>query len=112
MPNVFQSDGSVAGDHFAVVVSRYNEPITAKLLDGVQYGDDAYSILEGADCVAILTEWNEFRALDLTRVRELLAHPVMVDLRNIYKPSEMAGAGFAYYSVGRPSVQPDGEEQV
>jgi len=78
----------------------------AKLLDGVQYGDDAYSVLDGADCVAILTEWNEFRALDLARVRDLLAHPVMVDLRNIYKPSEMAAAGFAYYSVGRPSVPP------
>ena len=78
----------------------------AKLLDGVDYGTDAYAVLEGADCVAILTEWNEFRALDLSRVRELLARPVMVDLRNIYKPAEMAAAGFAYYSVGRPPVVP------
>ena len=78
----------------------------AKLLDGVDYGEDAYSVLDGADCVAILTEWNEFRALDLARVRDLLAHPVIVDLRNIYKPTEMAAAGFAYYSVGRPSVPP------
>ncbi len=78
----------------------------AKLLQGVEYGHDAYTVLEGADCVAILTEWNEFRALDLSRVRDLLAQPVMVDLRNIYKPAEMAAAGFAYYSVGRPSVPP------
>ena len=77
-----------------------------KLLDGVDYGDDAYAVLDGADCVAILTEWNEFRALDLSRVRELLAQPVMVDLRNIYKPTEMAAAGFAYYSVGRPTMPP------
>ncbi len=79
----------------------------ARLLNGVDYAGDAYAALKGADCVAILTEWNEFRALDLSRVRDLLGQPVMVDLRNIYKPSEMAAAGFAYYSVGRPSVPPE-----
>ena len=84
----------------------------AKLLDGVDYGSDAYSILDGADCVAILTEWNEFRALDLSRVHDLLAHPVMVDLRNIYKPGEMAAAGFAYYSVGRPSMPAGNDPQA
>ncbi len=84
----------------------------AKLLEGVEYGSDAYAILEGADCVAILTEWNEFRALDLSRVHDLLAHPVMVDLRNIYKPGEMAAAGFAYYSVGRPSMPPGNDPQA
>ena len=84
----------------------------AKLLEGVEYGNDAYAVLAGADCVAILTEWNEFRALDLSRVHELLAHPVIVDLRNIYKPGEMAAAGFAYYSVGRPSMTPGNDPQA
>ncbi len=63
---------------------------------------DAYDALDGADGVAILTEWNEFRALDLTRVKSLLKRPLMVDLRNIYRPATMVAAGFDYHSVGRP----------
>jgi UDPglucose 6-dehydrogenase len=74
-----------------------------KLLD-LRIFPDAYAAIEGADGVVILTEWNEFRALDLTRVKQLLKHPLMVDLRNIYRPDEMAKAGFAYISVGRPPV--------
>jgi len=54
--------------------------------------------------VAILTEWNEFRALDLKRVKTLLKRPVMIDLRNIYNPEDMAQAGFTYSSIGRPSA--------
>jgi UDPglucose 6-dehydrogenase len=75
-----------------------------KLLPGVEWCDDVYGPLQGADCVAILTEWNEFRALDLGRVKRLLKRPVMVDLRNIYNPEDMARAGFAYTSIGRVSV--------
>jgi UDPglucose 6-dehydrogenase len=67
---------------------------------------DAYSALEGADGVVILTEWNEFRALDLGKMRELLKRPLMVDLRNIYRPEDMADAGFTYVSVGRATVSP------
>ncbi len=74
-----------------------------RLLPGVEWAKDAYGALEGADCVAILTEWNEFRALDLKRVKTLLKRPVMVDLRNIYNPDDMAAAGFAYSSIGRPA---------
>ena len=62
---------------------------------------DAYEALKGADGVVILTEWNEFRALDLNRVKSLLKSPLMVDLRNIYRPAQMASAGFKYVSVGR-----------
>ncbi|HJW40265.1 MAG TPA: UDP-glucose/GDP-mannose dehydrogenase family protein [Rhizomicrobium sp.] len=65
---------------------------------------DAYDALTGADGVVILTEWNEFRALDVARAKSLLKHPLMVDLRNIYKPAQMAGAGFTYVSVGRATV--------
>ncbi len=74
----------------------------AKVLDGVEFCEDAYDAMEGSDAVVIVTEWNEFRALDLNRVRDLLSEPIMVDLRNIYRPDEMAAAGFRYYSIGRP----------
>ncbi len=77
-----------------------------KLLPGVAFREDAYAALEGADCLVILTEWNEFRALDLRRVRQLLSQPLIVDLRNIYKARDMAAAGFVYHSVGRPSFAP------
>jgi UDPglucose 6-dehydrogenase len=76
-----------------------------KLLD-VQFCKSGYEALSGADAVVILTEWNEFRALDLKRVRALMKTPMMIDLRNIYRPSQMAEAGFHYASVGRRSVTP------
>lgn len=66
--------------------------------------DDAYSAISKADGVVILTEWNEFRALDLRKARELLKQPLMIDLRNIYRPEEMAREGFAYFSIGRPGA--------
>ncbi len=74
-----------------------------KLLE-IDFCKDAYEALEGADGVVILTEWNEFRALDLPRVKKLLKTPLMVDLRNIYRPAQMAQAGFRYVSVGRASA--------
>ena len=73
-----------------------------ELFEGVDYAEGPYQALEGADAVVILTEWDEFRALDLERVKALLNAPVMVDLRNIYRPDLMAEKGFDYYSVGRP----------
>jgi len=69
----------------------------------MQYCADAYEALQGADGVVILTEWNEFRALDLPKVKAALKTPLMVDLRNIYRPAQMAAAGFRYVSVGRSS---------
>ena len=67
----------------------------------LDYRKDTYDALTGADGVVILTEWNEFRALDLPRVKAALKAPLMVDLRNIYRPAQMAEAGFRYTSVGR-----------
>ncbi|MBT3359883.1 MAG: UDP-glucose/GDP-mannose dehydrogenase family protein [Rhodospirillales bacterium] len=75
-----------------------------KLLDGVEWCDDSYATMPGADVVAIITEWNEFRLLDLGWVKELLNEPVMVDLRNIYNRKEMAAAGFTFHCVGRPDL--------
>ncbi len=74
----------------------------AKLLPDVAWCDDAYLAMEGAEALVIVTEWNEFRALDLNRMRKQLKAPVLVDLRNIYNPSEMVAAGFDYSCVGRP----------
>ena len=76
----------------------------AKKLLNIELCADAYEALKGADGVAILTEWNEFRALDLDRVKTLLKRPLMVDLRNIYRSAHMAAAGFKYVSVGRADV--------
>ncbi|UCH75270.1 MAG: UDP-glucose/GDP-mannose dehydrogenase family protein [Rhodospirillales bacterium] len=77
-------------------------PEARKLLRDVVWCDDAYSTVENADAVVIITEWNEFRLLDLERIKNLMTQPVMVDMRNIYKPAEMAAAGFDYVSIGRP----------
>ncbi|WP_022728625.1 UDP-glucose dehydrogenase family protein [Fodinicurvata sediminis] len=76
-----------------------------RLLSGVDWREDAYAALEGADALVLLTEWNEFRGLDLARVRRLLAQPVVVDLRNIYTPQEMNAAGLNYHSIGRPPLR-------
>jgi UDPglucose 6-dehydrogenase len=74
----------------------------AKLLDQVTYCEDAYECAKGADALLIVTEWEQFRALDLPRLKELMKAPVIIDLRNIYRHDEVAHAGFAYHSIGRP----------
>ena len=72
-----------------------------EMLEGVSWCDDTYETMADADAVVIVTEWNEFRALDLDRMKDLMRKPVMVDLRNIYNPDEMLVAGFDYHCVGR-----------
>jgi len=72
------------------------------LLAGVEWCDDAYDTMPDADVLVIITEWNQFRALDLDRVKSLMKAPVMVDLRNIYEPQSMEEDGFQYFSIGRP----------
>jgi UDPglucose 6-dehydrogenase len=74
------------------------------MLKDVDFASDAYGCAEGASALVILTEWNQFRTLDLARVRKLLARPLLIDLRNIYKPSDMAEHGFTYVSIGRPPI--------
>jgi len=81
-----------------------------ELIDGVTWCETSYDAVEGSDVVAILTEWNEFRALDLDRVKSLMKRPCMVDYRNIYNPDEMAAAGFDYSCVGRPGATPSAAE--
>jgi UDPglucose 6-dehydrogenase len=70
----------------------------------VIYCDSVYDCADGADALVIVTEWEQFRALDLNRLRSLMARPIIVDLRNIYRPEEMRRLGFAYAGIGTPTV--------
>ncbi|MEW6255676.1 MAG: UDP-glucose/GDP-mannose dehydrogenase family protein [Pseudomonadota bacterium] len=72
----------------------------------VSYGTGPYDVAEGADCLVIITEWDAFRALDFDRLKSIMRQPVLVDLRNIYVPEQMAQLGFTYESVGRPTGAP------
>ena len=72
------------------------------MLDNVVFGEGPYEIAEGADALVVVTEWDAFRALDFTRLRQLMARPVLVDLRNVYRREEIQRHGFHYVSVGRP----------
>ena len=74
------------------------------ILSGVTFAADAYDCATGSDALMIATEWEQFRALDLKRLKQALKRPVIVDLRNIYRPSDMRNHGFTYHSVGRPPV--------
>lgn len=76
-----------------------------ELLDDVTWCDNAYEVAKDADILAIITEWNEFRALDLARISESMDGDLLVDLRNIYKTLDMQGKGFDYVSVGRARVK-------
>jgi UDPglucose 6-dehydrogenase len=72
-----------------------------QVLSGIQFADDAYAAADGADVLVIVTEWDEFRALDLERVAASLRGKILVDLRNVYDPGEAEEAGLTYYGVGR-----------
>jgi UDPglucose 6-dehydrogenase len=71
------------------------------MITGIEYAANPYDAITGADVAVLITEWDAFRALDLDRVRDLMASPVMVDLRNVYNPADMAKHGIAYSSIGR-----------
>ena len=71
------------------------------MLSGVDYARSAYDCVTTADAICLVTEWDEFRALDLDRVKQLANAPILVDLRNVYRPEELRKRGFTYVSVGR-----------
>ncbi|MGC8873925.1 MAG: UDP-glucose dehydrogenase family protein, partial [Chloroflexia bacterium] len=77
-------------------------PRAEEILPWVTYCATAYDVAKGADALLVVTEWNEFKQLDMARVRDLMRTPVLLDGRNIYEPSEMRRLGFRYYGVGRP----------
>jgi UDPglucose 6-dehydrogenase len=76
------------------------------ILPGVELCKDAYEVARGADALILLTQWSEFRRLDLERIRRSMAYPLMVDGRNLYDPAEMVAKGFFYQPIGRPSQEP------
>jgi UDPglucose 6-dehydrogenase len=82
------------------------------VMNDVIYCDGPYACAENADALVIVTEWEQFRALDFDRLKQVMAQPVLVDLRNIYRPEEMARHGFVYDSVGRPPQEDDAIEVV
>ena len=82
------------------------DPEAIKVAQGIfgkqiTYAASTYDALKGADCLAIVTEWNEFRRPDFARMRSLMRSPVIFDGRNIFTPDEMKQSGFTYYSIGR-----------
>jgi UDPglucose 6-dehydrogenase len=76
-----------------------------KVFSGIEFASDAYAAAAGADVLVIVTEWDEFRALDLDKIADSLRGKVLVDLRNVYDPSEVAEAGLAHYGIGRGAVE-------
>jgi len=78
-----------------------NQVMAAETREGVSYCEDEYEAVSGADALILATEWNQFRSLDFSKMKELLARPIIVDLRNIYGPDRMRELGFEYTGVGR-----------
>ncbi|WP_454621670.1 UDP-glucose dehydrogenase family protein [Bradyrhizobium cenepequi] len=89
---------------------RAHDPVgmeqARKELPDIQYCDDPYECVTGADAMVVVTEWVQYRTLDLDRLKSLLRQPIVVDLRNIYRPEDMAAHGFSYESVGRAAEPP------
>ena len=75
--------------------------MAAKLNPNLHLAEDAYDLAQGVDALIVVTEWNEFKNLDLVRIKGSMAQPVMVDGRNIYDPARMVEMGFTYRGVGR-----------
>ncbi|MDQ3701932.1 MAG: UDP-glucose 6-dehydrogenase, partial [Chloroflexota bacterium] len=73
----------------------------ARLLPDAYYARDAYDAVDGADAAVLVTDWNEFKQLDLSRLRERMGRPVLIDGRNVYDPAIARDAGFLYYAIGR-----------
>jgi UDPglucose 6-dehydrogenase len=71
------------------------------MMENVRFAGSAYEVAEGADALVLVTEWNEFRSLDLVRLKSVMTTPVLVDLRNVYRPDEVVRHGFTYASIGR-----------
>jgi UDPglucose 6-dehydrogenase len=76
-------------------------PNTSRLLPDLQLAQDPYDLAAGCDAVIVCTEWNEFKHLDMARIKEIMRQPFIVDGRNLYEPEEMKRLGFVYRGVGR-----------
>jgi UDPglucose 6-dehydrogenase len=102
IPALQQAGANIAAyDPVAVAAAR-------QLLSQVEWCEDAYETAKDADAIVVLTEWNEFRGLDLWRLAAQMREPVLIDLRNIYSAGDVAKTPFIYPSIGRPTVVPGG----
>ncbi len=99
---ILQAAGAIIAAHDPAAMEH-----AKKVLNDVEWFDEPYAIADKADALVILTEWNEFRALQLDRIEASMNTPRLIDLRNIYKLQEMQSRGFHYVSIGRPDVQPN-----
>lgn len=97
-------EGSQVTAYDPAAMDRAREVLGSK----VEFRASPYDAAEGADALLILTEWEEFASLDLTRIRKALRYPIIIDGRNLYDSERMAALGFTYYSVGRAAAHPDG----
>ncbi len=86
--------------------------VAETLLPGTEWKSDAYEVARGADALVILTEWNEFKTLNLERIAEEMKTPLLIDLRCIYTLDEITGTPFIYHSIGRPAVMPSLRDSV
>ncbi len=75
--------------------------VARKIFKKIEYGKDPYDVAKGSDALLIITEWNQFRNLDLKRLQKIMKSPVFLDFRNIYEPAKMREMGFKYFAVGR-----------
>jgi len=94
----------------SAAISAYDPAIGRKGVNGlagIRWCEDAYAAATGAHALVILTEWNEFRGLDLFRIASLMREPVMIDLRNLYSPFDIAKTPFIYHSLGRAPLEPE-----
>ena len=89
---VFDPEGMIEAKK---IFSKYKSKIT--------WCKNVYNASENSEALVILTEWNQFRALDLIKLKKLMKRKIIIDLRNIYNPKEIKDNGFEYYSIGRPS---------
>ena len=75
-----------------------------KLFNNISYFDDVYDAVKGADALVVMTEWNEFRALDLPRIKNIMKSAFILDTRNIINMSELSNLGFVYDNIGRLKI--------
>lgn len=76
-------------------------PVASRMLPWMKLAEDPYDLAAGTDAIIVLTEWNEFKHLDLARIRRAMRTPIVIDGRNIYEPETMEAAGFIYRGMGR-----------
>jgi cell division protein FtsI/penicillin-binding protein 2 len=94
------------GSTFKIVTASAALEEGMKMLPKLTPCSDPYETARGADALVLLTEWNEFRNLDLKKLKSSLREPRFIDLRNVYEPERMVAAGFHYHSIGRPDRRP------